>query len=79
MTGKPYYRMLGLVQNDTGLRLALGTLTDARQELFRLEGRKAAVAGRAKGLVLETEDEGGLFLCLGNEAGWFVLCRLEER
>ena len=34
---------------------------------------------RQSGLwVLEPADEGHLYLCLGNRAGWFVVCPLEE-
>ena len=48
------------------------------KELFQVEGKRAAIAGRAKGLTIEDTDEGGTFLCLGTGYGWFVLCKLEE-
>ena len=80
MIGNPYYQMLGLLSdNRTGtLQLAFATLENAEQERFQVEGRRAAIAGRAKGLVIDELDEGGIFLCAGNSSGWFLLCRLEE-
>lgn len=76
----PYYEMLRLTGGERdGLKLALGTLTDYAEERFSVEGEQTAVAGRARGLTIRAEDEGASFLCLGNQAGWFVLCRLEER
>ena len=60
------------------LQLALATLKDADKQLFQVEGKRAAIAGRAKGLTIEEIDEGSTFLCLGTGYGWFVLCRLEE-
>lgn len=75
----PYYQMLRLTGGErNGWKLALGTLTDYAAERFFVEGEQAAVAGRAGGLTIRAEDEGASFLCLGNRAGWFVLCRLEE-
>ena len=78
MTGNPYYQMLGLLGTGGQLQLALATLTDVENGRFSMEGRKIPLAGRAMGLVLESTDEGGTFLCVGNQAGWFVVCRLEE-
>lgn len=78
MTGNPYYSLLNLM--DSGeLRLAVATLKSAEQALFWVEGRRAPIAGWARGLTLEAADEGGSYLCAGNSRGWFVLCRLEER
>ena len=78
MTGNPYYQMLGLTQGQDGLRVAVATLADAREGIFYLEGRKAPIAGRAKGLVPEPDHEGKPFLCVGSRTGWFVICPLEE-
>lgn len=78
MTGNPYYSLLRLMGGGQ-LQLAVATLKSVEQELFQVEGRKAPIAGRAKGLTIEATDEGGSFLCAGGSAGWFVLCRLEER
>lgn len=77
MIQNPYYRILGLLDGGN-LKLALATLTDAEGQIFRMEGKKAPIAGRAKGLTIDGADEGGTFLCLGSPGGWFVLCRLEE-
>lgn len=74
----PYYRMLGLMGGSGSLQLTLATLKSAQEGLFQVEGRRAAIAGRAKGLTVDSTDEGGTFLCLGGDQGWFVLCRLEE-
>lgn len=70
--------MLSMMGGNGGLQLAFATLKNAEEELFQVEGRRAAIAGRAKGLTIEAADEGGTFLCLGNGYGWFVLCKLEE-
>lgn len=80
MIGNPYYQMLELLTDSrmVPLQLALATLEDAKQERFQVEGKRAAIAGRAKGLVIDALDEGGIFLCAGNSSGWFLLCRLEE-
>lgn len=77
MTGNPYYRMLGLMGGN-GLRLGLATLESYDQERFEVEGKRASIAGRAAGLSVGPNDEGGLFLCVGDGTGWFILCRLEE-
>lgn len=77
MIRNPYYEILSMMGSDQP-QLAFATLKSAQQALFQVEGKRAAIAGRAKGLVLEETDEGGTFLCLGNGRGWFVLCRLEE-
>ena len=80
MTGNPYYRMLGLMnQSGTGLQLTLATLDSYQEERFAVEGKRAPIAGRAAGLSIGRSDEGSLFLCVGDSQGWFVLCRLEER
>ena len=76
--GNPYGQMLEMMRGQSGLQAALATLEDAREGVFYLEGRKAPVAGWARGLVLEPADEGHLYLCLGSRAGWFVVCPLEE-
>lgn len=78
MIGNPYYQMLGLLGAGGKMELALATLTNVEEGVFSIEGRKIPLAGRAKGMVLENSDEGGTFLCVGNQAGWFVVCRLEE-
>ena len=78
MTGNPYYRMLGLM-SGSGLQLALATLDSYDEERFTVEGKRAPIAGRAAGMSISLSDEGGLFLCVGDSSGWFVLCRLEER
>lgn len=78
MIRNPYYQMLSMMGGNGGLQLAFATLKNAEEELFQVEGRRAAIAGRAKGLTIEAADEGGTFLCLGNGYGWFVLCKLEE-
>ena len=80
MTGNPYYRMLGLMTGDGNrLQLALATLESCEAERVVVEGKQAPIAGRAAGLSIGLSDEGGLFLCVGDGSGWFVLCRLEER
>ena len=76
--GNPYYQMLGLLGTGGQPQLALAVLTDAAEGRFSIEGREIPQAGRAKGLVLESTDEGGTLLCVGNRSGWFILCRLEE-
>ncbi len=73
----PYYRMLEMM-DGTGAKAVFATLHRYDREEFRVEGRRVPIAGRAKGLTLSFEDEGGLFLCLGDRSGLFVLCRLEE-
>lgn len=78
MTGNPYYSLLQLM-GESQMQLAVATLKSAEAEHFSVEGRRAPIAGRAKGLTVEATDEGGSFLCAGSKAGWFVLCRLEER
>lgn len=78
MTGNPYYSLLTLMDGGQ-VRLAVATLENAQEERFRVEGPGGPIAGRAKGLTLEPDDEGGCFLCAGGSGGWFVLCRLEER
>lgn len=78
MIGNPYYQMLGLLGTGGQPELTLATLINAADGVFSKEGREIPLAGRAKGLVLESIDEGGTFLCVGNQAGWFVVCRLEE-
>ena len=78
MTGNPYYRMLGLMGADR-LQLGLATLKSYDRELFQMESKQMALAGRARGLTIGPGDEGELFLCLGDRTGWYVLCRLEER
>lgn len=80
MIGNPYYRMLGLMTGSgSGLQLALATLGNYAEERFEVEGKQAPIAGRAAGMSISQSDEGGLFLCVGDLRGWFVLCRLEER
>jgi len=74
----PYYQLLDMLSGNGQLQLALATLIDAEKALFQVEGKRAAVAGRAKGLTVDKTDEGSNFLCLGTGYGWFVLCRLEE-
>ena len=78
MIGNPYYQMLGLMQGQDGLQVVPATLADAREDIFYLGGRKAPIAGRARGLTLEPSDEGQTFLCVGSPVGWFVICPLEE-
>lgn len=78
MTGNPYYSLLRLM-GEGQMQLAVATLKSVEEERFLVEGRKAPIAGRAKSLTIEATDEGGSFLCAGSKAGWFVLCRLEER
>lgn len=78
MIGNPYGQMLEMLNGQSELQAALATLEDAREGVFYLNGRKAPIAGWARGLVLEPVDEGHLYLCLGNRAGWFVVCPLEE-
>ena len=78
MTENPYYSLLELMDGGR-MQLAVATLKNAEQALFQMEGRRVPVAGWAGGLSLEAADEGGSFLCAGGRAGWFVLCRLEER
>lgn len=78
MTGNPYYRMLGLMGGNR-LQLALATLDSYEEERFTVEGKRAPIAGRAAGMSINLSDEGGLFLCVGDSGGWFVLCRLKER
>lgn len=78
MIGNPYYQMLGLLGRSGATELTSAVLVDAADGRFSVEGRRIPIAGRAKGLVLEATDEGGMFLCAGNAGGWFVLCRLEE-
>ena len=78
MTGNPYYSLLGL-RDHTAIQLAVATLKSVEEERFLVEGRQAPIAGRAMGLTIEATDEGGSFLCAGSRAGWFLLCRLEER
>jgi hypothetical protein len=69
--------MLTLMEGGQ-LKLAFALLKDAQKGLFYMDGRPAAIAGRAKGLVVEATDEGATFLCAGGDSGWFLLCRLEE-
>ena len=78
MIRNPYYEILRMMGSIGGLQLAIATLKNAEKELFQVEGKRAAIAGRAKGLTIEDTDEGGTFLCLGTGYGWFVLCKLEE-
>lgn len=78
MIRNPYYEILRMMGSNGGLQLAIATLKNAEKELFQVEGKRAAIAGRAKGLTIEDMDEGGTFLCLGTGYGWFVLCKLEE-
>ncbi len=78
MIRNPYYQILGMMGSSGQLQFAFATLKNAKAELFQVEGKRAAIAGRAKGLTIDASDEGGTFLCLGNGYGWFVLCRLEE-
>lgn len=78
MIRNPYYEILRMMGSNGGLQLAIATLKNAKKELFQVEGKRAAIAGRAKGLTIEDTDEGGTFLCLGTGYGWFVLCKLEE-
>ena len=78
MIRNPYYQILGMLGSGSPLQLALATLKDAEEELFQVEGKRAAIAGRAKGLTIEKIDEGGPFLGLGTGYGWFVQCRREE-
>ena len=78
MTGNPYYSLLGLMDHKS-VQLAVAVLDDAEQARFSVEGRRASIAGRARGLEIRAADEGGSFLCAGSREGWFVLCRLEER
>lgn len=78
MIGNPYYEMLGLLGSGGKPELTLAVLIDVDKGRFSAEGRSIPIAGRAKGLVLEETDEGGIFLCAGTAGGWFVLCRLEE-
>lgn len=78
MIRNPYYQILSMMGSTAGLQLAIATLKNAEKELFQAEGKRAAIAGRAKGLTIEEVDEGGTFLCLGTGYGWFVLCKLEE-
>ena len=78
MIRNTYYQILSMMGRTAGLQLAIATLNNAEKELFQVEGKRAAIAGRAKGLTIEDTDEGGTFLCLGTGYGWFVLCKLEE-
>ena len=78
MIRNPYYQILSMMGGSGGLQLAIATMKNAENELFQVEGKRAAIAGRAKGLTIEEMDEGGMFLCLGTGYGWFVLCKLEE-
>lgn len=78
MIRNPYYQILSMMGGSGGLQLAIATLKNAEKELFQVEGKRAAIAGRAKSLTIEEMDEGGMFLCLGTGYGWFVLCKLEE-
>ena len=78
MIRNPYYQILSMMGSGSQLQLALATLKDADKQLFYVEGKRAAIAGRANGLTIEKTDESSTFLCLGTGYGWFVLCRLEE-
>ena len=55
MTGTPYYRMLGLMGADR-LQLGLATLKSYDRELFQMEGKQMALAGRARGLTIGPGD-----------------------
>ena len=51
------------------LQLGLATLKSYDRELFQMEGKQMALAGRARGLTIGPGDEGELFLCLGDRTG----------
>ncbi len=72
----PYYKMLELMAGE-GPRAAIATLRGEVPELW-IDGRPAAIAGKAKGLDLKPGRAGEQYLCVGDEGGWFVICPLED-